>query len=278
MVAPERMWTPWRMRYLNGETRESGCVFCNRLANDNDVESFVLHRTQYNFVIMNLYPYGSGHVMIVPNHHAAGPNELDQAARHDMADLLPLMMDVLRRTLNCAGFNAGFNFGSAGGAGIAEHMHQHIVPRWSGDANFMPIIASTRVLPETLPVTYATIRAELESSLVDDYQLSVVALADDDQSVLLRDGALPIVTSSADSSLWRQAVQAVSSSMTDSQVAGWAGPKVAGRSSRGALVLRGHPVAAMAAEFVAVTDALARVTALDKSTIEHGIRQLAPKV
>lgn len=276
MVAPERMWTPWRMQYLSGKTRETGCVFCNRLASDNDLGSFILHRTSHNFVIMNLYPYGSGHIMIVPNQHAARPNELDQTTRHEMADLLPLLMDVLQRSLNCEGFNAGFNFGAAGGAGIAEHLHQHIVPRWSGDANFMPIIASTRVLPETLPVTYAKIRSELESSLVEAYRLSVVALVDDDRKVMLRDGTLPIVSTPGNSSIWRQAIESVSDALTEIEVAGWAGPIRSDVSSQGALVLRGRPIDSKTFRAVEISEALSRVNAEERSIVENGIRQLAP--
>lgn len=223
MVAPERIWTPWRMRYLSGGAREEGCVFCNRFAGDDDVTSLIVHRAETCFVIMNLFPYGSGHVMIVPNHHAADPGELDATTRHEMADLLPDLMRVLQRVLNCEGFNSGFNFGVAGGAGIAEHMHQHVVPRWTGDANFMPIIAATKAIPELLPAQAAKIRIELHRESYGEAPVPVIALVDNGKRVVLRDGGIPVAEPQAGVPLWRSAVQAVQPFMTNIEVIGWAG-------------------------------------------------------
>ena len=162
-LAPDaRLWTPWRMRYVGGGAKEEGCVFCNRLAAENDVEALVLHRSERVFAILNLYPYNTGHLMLVPNTHVASPEEAPAGALAELALLLRPALRALRRTLGCQGFNVGFNVGAVAGAGVADHLHQHVVPRWTGDANFMPILASTMVMPELIPVTYAKVRAELE--------------------------------------------------------------------------------------------------------------------
>jgi ATP adenylyltransferase len=161
----ERLWTPWRMRYIGGGAREDGCVFCNRLAGDNDVASLILHRGDQAFAILNLFPYNTAHLMLVPNAHVASPEDAALEALAELALLLPPTLRALRRALGCHGFNVGLNVGAVAGAGVAEHLHQHVVPRWTGDANFMPIVASTMVLPELLPVTYAKVRAELEREL-----------------------------------------------------------------------------------------------------------------
>jgi ATP adenylyltransferase len=150
------------MRYVGGGAKEEGCVFCNRLAAENDVEALVLHRSERAFAILNLFPYNTGHLMLVPNAHVASPEEAPAGALAELALLLRPTLRALRRALGCQGFNVGFNVGAVAGAGVAEHLHQHVVPRWTGDANFMPIIASTMVMPELIPVTYAKVRAELE--------------------------------------------------------------------------------------------------------------------
>jgi ATP adenylyltransferase len=150
------------MRYVGGGAKEEGCVFCNRLAAENDVEALVLHRSERVFAILNLFPYNTGHLMLVPNAHVASPEEAPAGALADLTVLLRPTLRALRRALGCQGFNVGFNVGAVAGAGVADHLHQHVVPRWTGDANFMPIIASTMVMPELIPVTYAKVRAELE--------------------------------------------------------------------------------------------------------------------
>ena len=157
----ERLWTPWRMRYVAGADREEGCIFCNRLAEKDDVQSLILHRGERAFVIMNLYPYNTGHLMIVPNAHVASPEDADPEVMREMAALRGPVLRALRRALSPDGFNLGLNVGAPAGAGVADHLHEHVVPRWQGDANFMPILASTMVMPELIPVTYAKLRAEL---------------------------------------------------------------------------------------------------------------------
>jgi ATP adenylyltransferase len=157
----ERLWTPWRMGYIGGE-KGSGCVFCDAIAANDDRAMLILHRGQHTFVIMNLYPYNTGHVMIVPYTHTADLPALSAEALAEMTALLPWVTALLRRTLRPGGFNIGLNLGEVAGAGIAAHLHMHVVPRWVGDANFMPVLARTAVLPELIPVTYAKLRGEMQ--------------------------------------------------------------------------------------------------------------------
>ena len=154
------LWSPWRYDYIkSGEHKTSadisGCVFCEILNSPaTDEEKFILYRAGHNFVILNIYPYISGHLMIVPYSHVA---DLDQAAKaitDELMDLTKLCQTALRETYQPNGFNLGMNFGKAAGAGVAEHFHLHILPRWIGDANFMTSIGETRTIPEDLRTTY----------------------------------------------------------------------------------------------------------------------------
>jgi ATP adenylyltransferase len=133
---------------------------------------------------MNLYPYNSGHVMIIPWQHASDLSELPPEVNRDLWDLIPWVTVALKRVLRCEGFNIGLNLGSIAGAGVSEHLHVHVVPRWEGDANFMPILANTMVLPELLPVTYAKIRAELELS---------ERSSSTDEPMIQQAGAIPVL-------------------------------------------------------------------------------------
>lgn len=156
----EQLWTPWRMGYIGGE-RASGCIFCDKAAAPDDRANLILQRGAETFVIMNLYPYNTGHVMIVPYAHADALTALPAAALQEMAALLPWLTSVIGRVLRPQGFNVGMNLGAVAGAGVAEHLHLHIVPRWGGDANFMPLLANTKVLPELIPVTQARLLGEI---------------------------------------------------------------------------------------------------------------------
>jgi ATP adenylyltransferase len=149
------------MTYVTGSKRP-GCVFCDALAADDDRESLILHRGKHSFIILNLYPYNSGHTMVVPYAHVASLEELDPETRAEMSELSALVVQASRNVLHCAGFNLGMNIGATAGAGVADHLHQHVVPRWVGDANFMPILGDTMVMPELLPATYGRLRAEIE--------------------------------------------------------------------------------------------------------------------
>lgn len=180
----ERLWTPWRMRYVSGEMRDASCIFCSKPAAGDDIEHLILYRSTHAYVIMNLYPYNSGHVMIIPWQHAADLSELPAEVNQDLWDLVPWVTTALKRVLRCDGFNIGLNLGSIAGAGVSEHLHVHVVPRWEGDANFMPILANTMVLPELMPVTYAKIRAEMELA---------ARTASDCGDIVPQAGAIPVI-------------------------------------------------------------------------------------
>lgn len=160
----ERLWSPWRYDYINSGGAESSksdaCVFCSIHADpEHDEANFVLHRASQSFVVLNIYPYISGHLLIVPNEHVG---ELDAAAKEttdELMDLTKRCQTALRATYQPAGFNLGMNLGKSAGAGIVDHIHIHIMPRWTGDTNFMSTIGDTRVIPEDLATTYAKLRA-----------------------------------------------------------------------------------------------------------------------
>ena len=149
------------MEYLVGEKRD-GCVFCDKMRNEeDDRENMVLHRGQHACIMLNLYPYNTGHLMIIPRRHASSLEDLDLETQVEVMGLITLCLRVLREALHPDGFNVGINIGKAAGAGISEHVHIHVVPRWEGDTNFMPIMAETRVMPELLLQTYDRLKAVL---------------------------------------------------------------------------------------------------------------------
>lgn len=226
----QRLWTPWRMRYVGGATTEEGCIFCNRLAADDDVESLILHRGNRAFVIMNLFPYNTGHLMIVPIAHVASPETADEATTVEMAALRAPVLRALRRALSPEGFNLGLNVGAVAGAGVSDHLHEHVVPRWHGDANFMPILANTMVMPELIPVTYAKVRAELERELRANDSVLVAAIERGGNRVLLEtSGALPLARGQDGEPLWRAALRlARSLGAASAELVGWAGEPRAG--------------------------------------------------
>ena len=150
----QRLWAPHRMSYLEGENRplagnEIKCPFC-RIAELDDAEALIVARGKEAYVVMNLYPYNAGHLLVCTNRHVAELPELTESERNEVQSLTAHGMKVLRKVSNASGFNIGINQGGVSGAGIAGHFHQHIVPRWAGDANFMPIIGKTKVIPKLL--------------------------------------------------------------------------------------------------------------------------------
>jgi len=147
----ERLWAPWRVSYVTG-ARPEGCVFCNH-PSLSDEDALMVHRGETCFVVLNLYPFGSGHLMIVPFRHVASPGELNTAERAEIWELLDKALVAIETALGAQGHNVGFNLGAAAGAGIADHLHLHVVPRWSGDYNFMPVLADVRVMPQHLAET-----------------------------------------------------------------------------------------------------------------------------
>jgi ATP adenylyltransferase len=155
----KHIWSPWRMEYIENHGKEMGCVFCKALSMQDGPENLIVYRGEHAFVILNRYPYTSGHVMVVPNRHQPGLESLRPAERAEMMELTSRSTAVLRLTYQTVAFNVGMNIGEAAGAGVKEHVHIHVVPRWVGDTNFMSTLGSTRVLPETLDDTWERIRA-----------------------------------------------------------------------------------------------------------------------
>lgn len=154
----DRLWTPYRMAYIRGENKPADatsttCPFCRIGASVDDADGLVIHRGTATFVVLNLYPYSAGHLMICPYRHVSDYTELDDAETAEVAAFTKRAMAVLRVVSNAQGFNIGLNQGAAAGAGIAAHLHQHVVPRWVGDANFMPVIGHTKTLPAMLHET-----------------------------------------------------------------------------------------------------------------------------
>lgn len=159
----QRLWAPHRMTYLTGENRplpgnDVGCPFC-AIQNMSDEEGLIVARGKEAYVVMNLYPYNAGHVLICANRHVADLTELTDSERNEISELTSRAMKTIRKVSNAEGFNLGMNQGAVSGAGVAAHIHQHVVPRWFGDANFMPIIGATKVLPQLLEVTRADLAA-----------------------------------------------------------------------------------------------------------------------
>ena len=150
----QRLWTPWRLAYVTeASTPAPGCIFCAALAG-LDADPLVVHRASRSYVILNKFPYNNGHLMVVPHRHVGRLAELDSAEVGELMLLAQLAERVLASVYAPHGFNMGLNLGTSAGAGIADHLHMHVVPRWSGDTNFMTTIAETRVLPEDLTTTW----------------------------------------------------------------------------------------------------------------------------
>ncbi len=156
MPAPHALWAPWRMAYIRGP-KSNGCIFCDYPAAGpaHFREAFILCARPHAFVILNRYPFAAGHIMVVPRRHTSDLVGLDAEEYQALFDLVRDASTALRTASNAEGINIGLNLGAAAGAGIAEHLHVHLVPRWRGDTNFMPVIADVRVMPEALGDTYA---------------------------------------------------------------------------------------------------------------------------
>jgi len=156
------LWAPWRMDFIENPKKSYECIFCIKIKENRDKENLILYRSTYSFVIMNLYPYNNGHLMIAPYRHIKDLEILSEEESKDIFFLIIKSLKVLKKTLNPAGFNIGMNMGKCAGAGIEEHIHIHIVPRWEGDTNFMPVISHTRVMPELLITTFSKLLSNWE--------------------------------------------------------------------------------------------------------------------
>jgi ATP adenylyltransferase len=150
----DRLWSPWRYTYIHAASPKDACIFCAKMAENRDRENYILYRGERNFVLLNLYPYTNGHLMIAPYEHVS---RLVDAAPETLAEMMSMLRTwegVLRSVYRPAGINLGMNLGEAAGAGVVGHIHMHMLPRWMGDSNFMTVVGETRILPETLETTY----------------------------------------------------------------------------------------------------------------------------
>jgi len=149
----DRLWSPWRYQYVSREAPKE-CIFCVKAAEQRDPENFILARARLNYILLNLYPYTTGHLMIAPYRHVATLSEADTETLEEMIRLTRLSEAALQTVYRPKGFNIGMNIGECAGAGVAGHIHMHVLPRWPADSNFLTTIGETRVLPEDLPTTY----------------------------------------------------------------------------------------------------------------------------
>jgi len=152
-----RMWSPWRMEYILQEKKE-GCVFCDTVHQDEDSDNLILVRGEHSFIIMNRYPYNNGHLMVAPYAHVDSPTKLPAEALNEMQQMVNICLEVLKESMHPDGFNVGMNLGASAGAGIKDHIHMHVVPRWTGDTNFMPVLGDTRVIVEGLQECYCKLQ------------------------------------------------------------------------------------------------------------------------
>jgi ATP adenylyltransferase len=153
------LWTPWRYNYVRQAGPEQACIFCEALKRNQDEETFVVFRGRHNFILLNRYPYTTGHAMVAPFDHIATLEEATEEGLSEMMRLCQRLADALAEEYKPQGYNLGMNLGHIAGAGVAGHIHMHVLPRWAGDTSFMTTVAETRIEPEELPVTYKKLRA-----------------------------------------------------------------------------------------------------------------------
>lgn len=159
----ERLWAPWRMAYIGSarEEDEPDCLFCGLAEKGDDEAALILARSERAFVVLNAFPYSAGHLMVAPFRHTGKVEELEDEDLLETGRLLQRAVAALREVANPDGFNLGMNLGQVAGAGVPDHLHWHVVPRWSGDTNFMPVVADAKVIPEALEETYTKLRPRL---------------------------------------------------------------------------------------------------------------------
>ena len=155
------LWTPWRYRYIADASKDDRCIFCDALSANDDRKALIVFRAKKTFIILNRFPYTSGHVMVVPYEHVADLSAADPSALSEMMQLAQRVESALEKAYHPQGYNLGMNLGRAAGAGVTGHLHLHVLPRWSGDANFMTVVSETRVEPEDLSTTYDKLREAL---------------------------------------------------------------------------------------------------------------------
>lgn len=153
----KRIWSPWRIEYIRGE-KPDGCILCDKPRENADAENLILYRGEHCYIMMNRYPYNNGHLMVVPYDHIEMPTGLSPGAQMEMMSQMNMCLQTLREAMQPDGFNVGMNLGASAGAGIRDHLHVHIVPRWTGDTSFMPVVGETRVIVEALEACYESLK------------------------------------------------------------------------------------------------------------------------
>jgi ATP adenylyltransferase len=163
-VANERIWAPWRLAYVKDASKDSEqeCIFCAKPASDDDAANLIVHRGESCFVILNLFPYTNGHLMVAPYAHLGSIADLPPETCAELMDLAQRAIRVLEHEYAPQGYNVGFNQGRVAGAGVEHHIHMHVVPRWGGDTNFMPVLGDTRVMPQTVEQSYEALRGTFD--------------------------------------------------------------------------------------------------------------------
>ena len=161
-MSEERLWAPWRLEYIKGP-KTGECIFCTKPAEGHDESTYIVHRGERCFVILNAYPYNNGHLMVAPFAHEASIEQLDEPTLLELMTLSKRSLGVLRDEYAPEGFNLGINQGKVAGAGVEDHVHLHVVPRWGADTNFMPAIGHTRVLPQSLADSWKALHARFAS-------------------------------------------------------------------------------------------------------------------
>ncbi len=169
------LWAPWRSKYVADSSKakkvEGFCIFCEFPKQNSDEKNLIVHRSKYAYIILNRFPYNPGHVMIVPYRHISSIDLLDENEVYDVFNLIKITLSSIRKIYSPDGFNIGINIGRTAGAGIESHVHVHVVPRWNGDANFMPVLSNTKVLPEDLDTTYAKLKKAIEDTISNEDSL-----------------------------------------------------------------------------------------------------------
>ncbi len=157
------LWAPWRVRYVSKSEKEKKCLFCSVIKSKNDKKNLIIERGKHSFVILNKFPYNNGHLMIVPYSHSPDFNNLKENELLELMYFVQKYCKILKKVFKCHGFNIGVNIGKPAGAGIEEHVHIHIVPRWNGDTNFMPVVGKTKVIPESLESVYSKLKNQIKN-------------------------------------------------------------------------------------------------------------------
>ena len=155
-----KIWAPWRVEYIRSE-KSNGCIFCQKPAENRDIQNYILFRGKTSFVMLNNYPYNPGHLMVAPFRHIATLDELTDGELFEYFDLVRRSAQAIKEAYKPEGFNIGMNLGRVAGAGVEGHIHAHVVPRWNGDTNFMPVLSDTKVLPEALSSTYSLLKGKI---------------------------------------------------------------------------------------------------------------------